>query len=67
VGFNKRYISIEKLQNFIKNGYEVSKAFNTDAIFFMDEKSHEIYRLYMDGVDNNVLVNIILNETDTNN
>jgi hypothetical protein len=62
MGFNKRYISIESLKKFIENECSVSKIFEADALFFCDDKSSEIYDLYLKGIDDKQLKNIIQNE-----
>jgi len=51
MGFNKRYVSLDSIKNFVDNGYPVCKIFEVDALFFMDEKSHKIYKLCLEGVN----------------
>lgn len=63
MGFNKRYISSQKLKSFINNGCSVSMIFNVDALFFMDEKSKDVYEKYLQGVDENKLKKLITNDT----
>ena len=67
MGFNKRYVSLDNIKNFVDNGHPVCKIFEVDALFFMDEKSHEIYKLCLEGVNDTELKKIIKNETELRN
>ena len=67
MGFNKRYVSLDSIKKFVDNGYPVCKIFDVDALFFMDEKSHEIYKLCIEGVEETQLIKIIKDETEFRN
>lgn len=67
MGFNKRYVSLDSIKNFVDNGYPVCKIFDVDALFFMDEKSYEIYKLCIEGVEETQLIKIIKDETEFRN
>lgn len=61
MGFNKRYINMESLRSFVKNGDKLSQIFNSDALIFEDNKSHKIYKLFRKGEKNKKLKKLILN------
>lgn len=59
MGFNKKYISIDTLQKYIDNGCPIWKVFNSDALFFCDSKSAKIYDLFLEGVEEKKLKDLI--------
>lgn len=61
MGFNKRYVSMDLMKSFVKNGYKVSKIFDSDMLIFEDDKSHKIYKLFRKGEKNKKLKKLILN------
>lgn len=67
MGFNKRYINISTIRTYIENGYPVSKVFEADALFFMDDFSNQIYKLCLEGANNDELKKIVQNETELRN
>ena len=49
MGFNKRYINIEKSLNALHENKLKEYYGNSDALFFMDKESHQIYKLHTEG------------------
>ena len=53
MGFNKRYIGLETIKAYMKNGGVISldKLFSEkiDAFIFTDTLSHKIYEMYLNG------------------
>jgi hypothetical protein len=49
VGFNKRYINIEKTLKVLHENKLKEYYGNSDALFFSDEESHKVYKLHREG------------------
>lgn len=51
MGFNKRYIDLKIIEDYISNGKSLNKLFKSDALIFTDSISSEIYDWFCDGLD----------------
>lgn len=43
MGFNKRYIDIEKIKNYLSYNKPLYSLFDVDSIIFCDNKSHMVF------------------------
>jgi len=59
VGFNKRYINIEKSLNALHENKLKEYYGNSDALFFSDEESHKVYKLHNEGKSDKEILKII--------
>jgi hypothetical protein len=53
MGFNKRLVSKETIQNSFKNKQSLSELFKADAVIFMDSIASTAYQLYQEGYTDN--------------
>jgi hypothetical protein len=60
MGFNKRLVSKETVQNCLTNKQPLSELFKADAIIFMDEIASKTYSLHNEGYTDNE-IKIMLN------
>ncbi len=49
MGFNKRHINYERSLSALKQNNLEGYYGKSDALFFMDKESHEIYKLHCEG------------------
>jgi|LakMenEpi03Aug12_release.lakeMendotaPanAssembly.Ray.scaffolds.fasta_scaffold551200_2 hypothetical protein len=49
MGFNKRLVSKETVQNSFKNKQSLSELFKADAVIFMDSIASKVYSLHKEG------------------
>jgi hypothetical protein len=49
MGFNKRLVSEETIENSLKNKQPLSDLFKADAIIFMDDTASKAYTLHTKG------------------
>lgn len=49
MGFNKRLVSEETIENSLKNKQPLSDLFKADAIIFMDNIASKVYTLHSEG------------------
>jgi hypothetical protein len=61
MGFNKRFVKLEDIKEFLKNDYPLSKVFSTDAIIFIDEVSTKIFKLHGKGISDAEILKMIKN------
>lgn len=61
MGFNKRFVKIEDVKEFLKNDYPLSKVFSADAIIFVDKASTKIFKLHGEGVEDKEISKMIKN------
>ena len=61
MGFNKRFVKLEDVKEFLKNDYPLSKVFSADAIIFVDEESTKIFKLHGEGVEDKEISKMIKN------
>jgi hypothetical protein len=61
MGFNKRFVKLEDIKEFLKNDYPLSKVFSADAIIFIDESSTKIFKLHGKGIEDKVISKMIKN------
>jgi len=59
MGFNKRYVSIETIQNQIKNKKPLKELFKADAFIFTDKISTKVFQLVYDGVNEKEIIEFI--------
>jgi hypothetical protein len=59
VSFNKRYINYERSLSSLQEDRLEEYYGNSDALFFMDKASHEIYKLYCEGKSDKEILEII--------
>ena len=61
MGFNKRFVKLEDVKEFLKNDYPLSKVFSADAIIFVEKASTKIFKLYGEGVEDKEISKMIKN------
>jgi hypothetical protein len=61
MGFNKRFVKLEDIKEFLKNDYPLSKVFSADAIIFIDEVSTKIFKLHGNGISDKEILKMIKN------
>jgi hypothetical protein len=59
VSFNKRYINYERSLSSLQENKLEEYYGNSDALFFMDNASHEIYKLHCEGKSDKEILEII--------
>ena len=59
MGFTKRFLNEEFIKKLVNNGTTISIIFNVDALIFEDEISSKIYKLHMEGYEDNEIFKII--------
>jgi hypothetical protein len=59
VGFNKRYIDIEKTLNALRKNKLKEYYGKSDVLFFSDEESHKVYKLHNEGKSDKEILEII--------
>ena len=59
MSFNKRYINYERSLSSLKEDRLEEYYGNSDALFFMDKASHEIYKLHCEGKSDKEILEII--------
>ena len=59
MGFNKRYINIEKSLNALHENKLKEYYGKSDALFFSDEESHTVYKLHNEGKSDKEILEII--------
>jgi hypothetical protein len=59
VGFNKRHINYERSVLALEKNKLEEYYGNSDALFFMDKASHEIYKLHCEGKSDKEILEII--------
>ena len=59
MGFNKRYIDIEKTLNALHKNKLKENYGKSDALFFSDEESHKVYKLHNEGKSDKEILEII--------
>ena len=61
MGFNKRFVKLDNVKEFLKNNYPLSKVFSVDALIFTDEASTKVFKLYQKGVEDKEILKMIKN------
>ena len=61
MGFNKRFVKLDNVKEFLKNNYPLSKVFSVDALIFTDEASTKVFKLYQKGFEDKEILKIIKN------
>lgn len=61
MGFNKRFVKLDNVKEFLKNNYPLSKVFSVDALIFTDEASTKVFKLYQKGVQDKEILKMIKN------
>jgi len=61
MGFNKRFVKLDNVKEFLKNNYPLSKVFSVDALIFTDEASTKVFKLYEKGVEDKEILKMIKN------
>ena len=61
MGFNKRFVKLDNVKEFLKNNYPLSKVFSVEALIFTDEASTKVFKLYEKGVEDKEILKMIKN------
>lgn len=61
MGFNKKFVKLDNVKEFLKNNYPLSKVFSVDALIFTDEASTKVFKLYQKGVEDKEILKMIKN------
>lgn len=61
MGFNKKFVKLDNVKEFLKNNYPLSKVFSVDALIFTDEASTKVFKLYQKGVQDKEILKMIKN------
>ena len=61
MGFNKRFVKLDNVKEFLKNNYPLSKVFSVDALIFTDEASTKVFKLYQKGGEDKEILKLIKN------
>lgn len=56
MGFNKKFISDDKILYWLENNLPLDKLFKADAIIFEGNLSSKIYDLYKEGISDNEIL-----------
>lgn len=64
MGFNTRYIDIEKILHFLDEKEPLSKLFSADAFIFLDELSSKVYVAFSNGESDYEIEKIVKNGKD---
>ena len=57
MGFNKRFVKLDNVKEFLKNDYPLSKVFSADALIFTDEA--KVFKLHEKGVEDKEILKMI--------
>jgi hypothetical protein len=60
VGFNKRLINYDRSLSALENNKLKEYYGKSDALFFMDQKSREIFKLYEEGKTDKEILELII-------
>jgi hypothetical protein len=60
VGFNKRHINIERSLKLLHENKLKEYYGKSDALFFMDQKSREIFKLHEEGKTDKEILELII-------
>ena len=59
MGFNKRHINIERSLKALQENKLEEYYGKSDALFFRDKESHEVYKLHCEGKSDKEILEII--------
>lgn len=62
MGFNKKYVSIETIQEQIKRKKPLKELFKADGFIFTDAVSTKVFQLVYDGVDEKEIIQFTQNQ-----
>lgn len=62
MGFNKRFVKLDNVKEFLKNDYPLSKVFSADAFIFTDEESTKVFKLHEKGIEDKEILKMIDDE-----
>ena len=67
MGFNKRIISLDRIEKCINSNNSLKKLFNSDALIFEDHISSQVLDWVIEGLDDNQISLKLIQHKDENN
>jgi hypothetical protein len=67
MGFNKRIISLDRIEKCINSNNSLKKLFNSDALIFEDQISSQVLDWVIEGLDDNQISLKLNQHKDENN
>lgn len=60
MGFNKRFVDINKVNQYLNENKGLDSLFKADAFIFMDKQSSDVYKWYEQGLTEEEIKNKII-------